>query len=544
MLSFNCPKCGNSLQVPETHPNITVTCPRCNSPATAPTTALQSAPSAVPRASFAAGSIANADAPRQSHNNNLLPILLIGGALAALALLLLCGGLALVFGFLLARKSAPVAMSPDEIEWVEVDRAPANLPGIQDPNLVDGQGIVEVRENPAPRIEPLDYINRVHVQFSEQQRFGIVCPRLRDPRNPELPKKLTRDERGATNNTMVRIEGYEYMFGVEIPGTRFVREKGKLMKEVPIPGKDKDRAWQAVWESEFGRLRVTQSAEIIVGEQTRLYDTVLVRYHLHNRDRTPHDIGLRVLLDTFIGGTDGVPFYVPPTTDKPARLVDKMEVIAQKDIPDFVQALESADLNDQSAALAMFGLKIKGVEPLDKLVICRWPKNAEARWGGGSGPGEWQYEPMDKNPKIKDSCVVLYWAVTKMNPDEHRDLAFTYGLGRVGSDFGPDSVKLAGGKMRLFVPQASLKKPFVATAYVKATDPNQTVTLKLPNGLKLAAGQNAQQPVPPAVPAGYSPVTWKLNATRAGSYIIEADGPGLGAATERVIVGETSLFDG
>jgi hypothetical protein len=35
---------------------------------------------------------------------------------------------------------------------------------------------------------PLDYINRVQVQFSETQRISIVCPRLRDP---ERPKGLT-----------------------------------------------------------------------------------------------------------------------------------------------------------------------------------------------------------------------------------------------------------------------------------------------------------------------------------------------------------------
>jgi hypothetical protein len=529
MLSFSCPQCGNTLQVPETHPGTLVVCPRCQRQVTAPTTALQSAPSPPARAGFASAPPPPA-APRSS--SNLVPILLIGGGVTALVLFLLCAGL-LVGGFLYARVRAKppaiaMAVEPEEMR------------------LVEGPEPIEVRNERVPRIEPIDFINRVHVQFNEGQRFGLVCPRLRDPRNPEVPKKLTRDDRGATNNTAVRIDGFEYIFGAEIPGTRYVREKGKLMKEVPIPGKDKDRAWQTAWESEFGRTRITQSVELVVGEQTRVYDTVLVKYHIWNRDRTPHQVALRIMLDTFIGGTDGVPFYVPPTATKPARFVDKMEVFAQADIPDFIQALESSNLNDSEAALALVGLKIKGVEPLEKLVICRWPQNSEARWGGGNGPGEWAYEPMDKNPNIKDSCVVLYWTQANMRPDEHRDLAFTYGLGRVPSDIARDAdVKVAaGGKMRLFVPQASWKKPFVATAYVKASNANQTVTLKLPAGLQFAAGQSAQQPVPPANSAGYSQVTWKLNATRSGTFVIEAEGPGLGVATERVTVGEASLFDG
>src|SRR5262249_48738073 len=172
-------------------------------------------------------------------------------------------------------------------------------------------------------IDPLDYINRVHVQFTETQRFGLVCPRLRDPRNGERPKLLTRDERGITNNTCVRIEGYEYLFGVEIPGVRYVKEKGEVMKEVPIPGKDKDRGWQSVWESEFGRIRITQSIELIVGEQTRLYDTVLVRYQVWNRDDKIHNVGLRIMLDTFIGSLDGVPWYVPPSLEEVRAQVDR-----------------------------------------------------------------------------------------------------------------------------------------------------------------------------------------------------------------------------
>jgi hypothetical protein len=79
-----------------------------------------------------------------------------------------------------------------------------------------------------PKIEPLDYINRIHVYFTEEtQRFGIVCPRLRDPLDEERPLRLTGEARGGgpTNNTCVSIEGYEYMFGREVPGSDTSRKK-------------------------------------------------------------------------------------------------------------------------------------------------------------------------------------------------------------------------------------------------------------------------------------------------------------------------------
>src|SRR5262249_48815988 len=73
--------------------------------------------------------------------------------------------------------------------------------------------------------------------------------------------------------------------------------------------------------------------------------------------------------------------------------VEKMKVFDGKELPDFVQALESSNFHERDNTLAMLGLKVKGSEPLEKFVICRWPQNSEARWGGGNGPGEWQYEP-------------------------------------------------------------------------------------------------------------------------------------------------------
>ena len=40
-------------------------------------------------------------------------------------------------------------------------------------------------------------------------------------------------------------------------------------------------------------------------------DTCLVRYRIHNKDGRPHTVGLRFLLDTFVGDNDGVPFLLP-----------------------------------------------------------------------------------------------------------------------------------------------------------------------------------------------------------------------------------------
>ena len=47
------------------------------------------------------------------------------------------------------------------------------------------------------------------------------------------------------------------------------------------------------------------------GEQSRRLDTCLVRYVIENTDVRSHRVGLRFMLDTFIGANDGVPFTIP-----------------------------------------------------------------------------------------------------------------------------------------------------------------------------------------------------------------------------------------
>jgi len=175
-------------------------------------------------------------------------------------------------------------------------------------------------------------------------------------------------------------------------------------------------------------------------------------------------------------------------------------------------------------------------------VICRWPQNSEARWGGTGAPGDWAYQPMDVNPNAKDSCVCLYWGQITMKPGEHRDLAFTYGLGRIAGEDGTS--KSFNGRMRLFVGNRTIKnKPMTLMAYVKSTDPAQKVTLHLPEGVNFMPGQPAEQTVPAPGQHGYSLVTWRVIPSKAGPYEAHADAPNIGVAKEQFYVRDNSLFD-
>ncbi len=360
----------------------------------------------------------------------------------------------------------------------------------------------------------LDPEPRLVIDFDhDTQRFGLRMLRERDPKLPDKYKRLTYEEKGTTNNTCVKIDGFEYLLG-ERPG-RWIR------REVPTgDGRGYESSFR--WSGED--VEVTQTVLLVPGQQTRLLDTCLVVYTVENRSRAPRKVGLRIMIDTFIGANDGVPFVVP---GQPG-LLNTLRRFGAKEIPDYVQALEHDDLNDPGT-VAHLGLKVPGYEDVQKMLICRWPDNSRIKW---------EIEPfkaMNDPPDTKDSCVTLYWAYEAMNPGEKRRLAFTYGLNTI-------STVGEGGDGRLALTAGGDFRPgreFTVTAYVKRPDPDQAVRLRLPDGFGFAEGQEADEKVKGG--GDYSQVSWRVRAGAAGNHTLEAESKG-SRASYRVQVRERSIY--
>jgi hypothetical protein len=356
---------------------------------------------------------------------------------------------------------------------------------------------------------------RLGVQFNDDERFGLVMLKEQDPKDPGKFKRLTYKVDGSSCNTCLRIDGSEVLFGRR-PQGQWVRG----MKEA----KEKDRlGWKSVMDFTESKVRVTQHVEIVPGEQSRTLDTCLVWYTVENRSTVPHKVGLRVMLDTFIGANDGVPFTVP---GQPG-LLTTLRDFGEKKIPDYVEALERPDLKDPGtvARLGLKGLKLPGIdlEPIHSMTICRWPGSTQL----------WDLSDKDKQPMGDDSCVFLYWAEQKMGRGERRQMAFTYGLGTI-SVGGADTLGLtAGGSFR---PGGV----FTVTAYVKGPLEKQKVKLALPAGLALVEGEEAEKGV--GATGDYSQVSWRVRAGGTGTYTIRAASAGHEAAT-RVRIKTGGIFN-
>jgi hypothetical protein len=268
--------------------------------------------------------------------------------------------------------------------------------------------------------------------------------------------------------------------------------------------------------------------QIVPGAQSGQLDTCLVRYTVENKSTLPRKVGVRMLLDTYIGANDGVPFAIPGR----AGLVNRPEVFEKDRIPDYIQALERPDLKDPGtvAHLGIKGIEIPNIqiEPIAKLIIRPWYDTPA-----------WEMPPIDdeaKNQPIKDSCVVLYWQEREMKPGEVRDLAFTYGLNAITAP--EDTANLAVTVGGSFV----VGNTFTVTAYVKDPQPDQKVKLILSEGLSFVPGQQAEQTIPAVEGQGdVSQVSWRVHSDKAGTHVLQAVS-GITGVQHKVTIKDSSLF--
>jgi hypothetical protein len=294
--------------------------------------------------------------------------------------------------------------------------------------------------------------------------------------------------------------------------------------------------WESVWEIPTWNVRVTQDVSLRRTDQTEKLETCLVKYTLKNLGQEPRTVGLRFMLDTFIGTNDGVPFTIP---GKETLCDTMLEFKTPAEIPDFIQALEKPDLKNPGT-VAHLTLRAGKLEPPSRLLLTAWP-NPSLQLPEATGPSTgWEVPFVSmKQTAPADSAVVMYWEERELPPGGQRELGFAYGLGKVATTTAGGT---AAGKLALTV-DGSFRPGgvFTVTAYISKPELEQKASLQLPEGMKLVEGA-AEQRVPPAGGQGYSTVTWKVRADKVGGFDIIAKSGSLSQA-QKVTIKARSFLD-
>jgi hypothetical protein len=371
-----------------------------------------------------------------------------------------------------------------------------------------------VPEGPQPEPPPYPTEQTLDIRFHEPtMRFGLVMLKESDPKDNKKFKRLTFREDGFTSNTCLMVGGTSVLFGDTANGVFEEPRKVSLGKDPR--GRDLIGA-KTVWVCK--KIAVTQQVEIVADAQMRALDTCRITYTLENRGDVRQIVGLRYMLDTFIGTNDGVPFNIPGQ-----GLCDSSHDFKKaEDVPDFVTAMERDDVKNPGTVAHVTLKGGGGLEPPSRVILGAWPDSnlyAKSQQIANKQDTLWEvpvlsmHDPALERP---DSAVTIYWEPRELKSGDTRVVGFAYGLGEVSGDSGSLGLTLAGNADS-FVAGGE----FSLTAYVKDPQDKQTATLTLGSKrLSLVDGKETQA-VPkldPNVKSTYSPVTWKIRSTRGGRF--------------------------
>jgi hypothetical protein len=388
------------------------------------------------------------------------------------------------------------------------------------PTGIVDTGTIAAEIDPTQRLA-VYFDDKVSKGFVNSMNFGLV---MIDPAHPQDsdPKRLTYDPYGRTNSTVISVNGHDKVFGDLNSG----KWETKSAKAGEYGGKSVSFqiAPERILVTQTVQIMPSEAEEVKPGIYKRLLNSCLIKYKVENKDARSNQVGLRVVMDTFIGGNDGVPFTVPGI---PGLVSTFKDFSSQKDIPDFIQALERPDLEDPGTVVQM-NLKLSKELAPDRVSLTAWP---------GQDLRTLNTWDVRIDNFRNDSCIVLYWNPIEMKPGQSREMAFSYGLG-----------SLSKGKLRLTVGGTlAVGREMTVVAYVAEPKPGEKATLKLPDGFEFLDGTPATQNVSPAEAGADgktrpSPVTWRIRPNRAGQHLLSVTTSTGLSASQRVTILQKGIF--
>ncbi|HPU60675.1 MAG: cellulosome anchor protein [Bacillota bacterium] len=316
-----------------------------------------------------------------------------------------------------------------------------------------------------------------------------------NPRDNNMPLVYGRP-RPWTSYTTIRIDGYDYVFG----GTTETRAGRRGMYGTRISGPQIVAGNSIATTWRFGDIEATQILSIVRSTTTGLLDTAKITYIVTNLGSTPHQVGLRMMLDTMLGSNDGAPFRAGDkaiTTDTVYRLAE---------IPRFVQAFDSLSNPSVTSQATLIGAD---ATPPDRVMFTNWGNLADRVWDALIVSGR---EFLREGEYELDSALALFWEMRTLNPGESREYTTLYGMG--GISIAPGVIALGVTSPAEVTSEKGKPITFPIVAYIENNGPTLAldvrVDLNLPTGLALAKGPRGKISLGNMEPGETRQIAWEV----------------------------------
>ena len=185
--------------------------------------------------------------------------------------------------------------------------------------------------------------------------------------------------------TTVRVDGADYTYG---------SSSGTL---VQAPTDDSATSNVSQWQT--GDILVTQRLSLVANSATGRQDVAQIDYGVQNVGAAPHDVGVRLMIDTEVDYNDAALFRVPGVG---ALLAERD--FTGGDVPTGVYVFKA--LSD-TTHIAFVSSGYAGAVP-DRMVFAYWPQIYLAA-------SLWDYT-VDPATTFGDSVYALYWNPTTLAP--------------------------------------------------------------------------------------------------------------------------------
>jgi hypothetical protein len=318
----------------------------------------------------------------------------------------------------------------------------------------------------------------VNDQVLDKGRFSIETTQG-NPENPMDDKQPLIFGRPIpwTSYTTIFVDGTPVIFGGE--NKKIQKRSGQTYRFSQAPQQQRsDNGIQTTATVET-HIQVEQSLRFFRNPSTKVLDTVLITYTMTNTDSAPHQVGLRLMMDTKLGNNDGAPLrmgYLTAASEKE---------IAEKDLFPFWQAFDDLP-SPNIVAQGTLELREADIFPPDRVILANWGSLVDSPWDYSTQEGQ---SFIRAGETEKDTALALYWDPIKIPAQGKRTVRTLYGLGGLSLSSGalslgltaPAEYAVASGRELLIVGYIS---------NVSGFDSQDTqVTFTLPPGFRPIGGK-------------------------------------------------------